>query len=145
MGMGQPPRTNCRDCNVELRPYNKVKMGASYAPRCYDCTKIHERKRYVEGGGKDKVRERNMKESFGLTIAEYDKLVEIHQNGCAICRRPDKSGRRLAVDHNHVTNEIRGLLCHNCNIALGLLEENETFILNMIEYLKRTTWKNKVA
>jgi len=45
------------------------------------------------------------------------------QNGlCAICRRPPPGKHRLGIDHNHMTGQIRALLCKNCNRDVGVLE-----------------------
>ena len=60
---------------------------------------------------------------FGMTIDEYDKLFEVQKGVCAICFGLEPvPGKRLAVDHNHRTNEIRGLLCSSCNRKLGWYE-----------------------
>jgi MinD superfamily P-loop ATPase len=63
-------------------------------------------------------------------------------NGCAICKQPCKTDRELAVDHNHKTGQIRDLLCHSCNVVLGLVNENEDILINMIDYLKRHSKKS---
>lgn len=52
---------------------------------------------------------------YGLTIEEYDNLLEFQGGGCAICGKPCASGKRLAVDHDHTTGEVRALLCMRCN------------------------------
>jgi hypothetical protein len=75
----------------------------------------------------------------GLTIAQYDELLEAQGGVCAICGRPPKN-RRLAVDHNHKTGKIRGLLCWVCNLkVLGRLERFMSFAsLAQIEaYLRK--------
>lgn len=60
---------------------------------------------------------RNLMEHFGLTVADYDALVELQKGRCAICL--SLPGRvRMAVDHQHSTGEIRGLLCKRCNHKL---------------------------
>lgn len=51
---------------------------------------------------------------YGLTREQYDAILEFQGGRCAICRNEPKT-RRLAVDHDHVTGQIRGLLCMNCN------------------------------
>lgn len=56
---------------------------------------------------------------YGLSIADYDALL-IRQGGvCRICKLTCSTGKRLAVDHDHVTGEVRGLLCTRCNRGLG--------------------------
>jgi hypothetical protein len=57
---------------------------------------------------------------FGLTEAEYLLIFEEQNGVCAICKKPPKENRRLAVDHDHGTGAVRGLLCFLCNkIILG--------------------------
>lgn len=72
---------------------------------------------------------------YGLTLDEYDALL----NGavCAICRTASCStGKRLAVDHCHVTGKVRGVLCNNCNRAIGLLGDNPDALLAAAAYLR---------
>jgi hypothetical protein len=54
---------------------------------------------------------------LGVSDAEYDRLLEAQDGGCAICGATPKT-RRLHVDHDHHTGAVRGLLCHRCNRAL---------------------------
>ena len=68
-------------------------------------------------------RRRNLKK-FGMTVEEYDLMVEDQDAKCAICGLPSE-GKALAVDHNHETGEVRGLLCGPCNMALGQLEPGD--------------------
>jgi hypothetical protein len=56
---------------------------------------------------------------YGITLKQYDDLLDKQLGLCAICDRKP-GGRRLDVDHDHRTGEIRGLLCHLCNRALGM-------------------------
>ena len=85
--------------------------------------------------GKQVVRKENIKRAHGITIDDYNKLFEKQGGVCAICfEKPIK--RRHAVDHNHSTGKIRGLLCHNCNMALGLLKESPELLDRAKAYLK---------
>jgi hypothetical protein len=63
-----------------------------------------------------------LKAKYGLTVGEYDAMVEAQQGVCAICKGAVVSKRRLAVDHCHESGKVRGLLCVPCNAALGVLE-----------------------
>jgi hypothetical protein len=59
---------------------------------------------------------------IALTHEEYSQM-EVAQGGvCKICSKPTKSGRKLSVDHCHVTGKVRGLLCAGCNYTLGHIE-----------------------
>lgn len=65
------------------------------------------------------------------------KLKEKHNYRCAICNtHNDELTIPLAVDHDHTTNKIRGLLCGNCNNGLGRFKDNIEFLENAIKYLK---------
>ncbi len=82
-------------------------------------------------------RRQSLKKKFGISIEQYDKMLELQAFGCAICRAvSDKSGRRLAVDHDHKTGRLRGLLCTNCNTAVGLLDESPHIFELALEYVK---------
>ena len=65
--------------------------------------------------------EDHLRRSFGITAEDYNRTLEFQGGVCAICEEPPKK-RRLAVDHDHKTGEIRGLLCWRCNHTLGSLE-----------------------
>jgi hypothetical protein len=99
-------------------------------------------KKYNETHERSK-RDHNYRQDFGLTIEDYDKMLETQNGQCGVCgsTTPNKKGfRNLFVDHNHVTGLVRGLLCHKCNTALGLLKTDEQGIANLekaIQYLKK--------
>jgi hypothetical protein len=59
----------------------------------------------------------------GLSTEDYQKLLTRQDGRCAICRRRCGRGRRLAVDHDHATGRVRGLLCFRCNTSLARYEE----------------------
>lgn len=73
---------------------------------------------------------------YGITVEQYDNKLEEQNGGCAICNRKCKTGRSLSVDHNHDTKEFRGLLCINCNIAVGNLMDNPDLARKAAEYLE---------
>lgn len=75
-----------------------------------------------------------IKRQYNLTIEEYNKKLELQDYKCAICRKEFK--RTPCVDHDHNTGQIRGLLCHRCNLTLGLVE-NIGFWQAIEEYKKR--------
>lgn len=68
------------------------------------------------GSNKDKSREYQLKRRYGITIAQYEELLKSQGSKCAVCfRKPEVFNKKLAVDHDHRTGEIYGLLCTNCN------------------------------
>ena len=73
---------------------------------------------------------------------EYNKLLEQQNSACKICRRSEQNKRNnkiseLAVDHCHKTGEIRGLLCGNCNKAIGLFKDDISLLTRTIKYLQK--------
>jgi hypothetical protein len=59
-----------------------------------------------------------------FTIEDYKRFYKSQQGKCSICRTPQsKLKSSLAVDHNHQTGAVRGLLCYRCNVRLGILED----------------------
>jgi len=70
---------------------------------------------------------------YGITVAEYDALLQKQGGVCAICRKHSK--RRLCVDHCHRTGMVRGLLCVSCNLGLGSLKEDQASLVAALAYL----------
>lgn len=68
-----------------------------------------------------KARAKRLWDCFKLTIEKWERLWEFQVGVCAICHMPSE-GRRLATDHDWITGEVRGLLCHRCNTILGKIE-----------------------
>ena len=86
---------------------------------------------------KRKARDYQLRLKFGISLAQYDEMLETQHGLCAICSNaPGKFG--LAVDHNHETNEVRGLLCSQCNVALERLEAVSNWTELAIAYLAKT-------
>lgn len=83
------------------------------------------------------VRRAHLKKAFGITIEEYDSILKVQGGVCVICKSVPKK-RKFAVDHNHETGEIRGILCGSCNMGLGYFKDNITLLRNAILYLGKT-------
>lgn len=83
--------------------------------------------------GKDKALLKKLEE-YGSSIQEYYEILESQNNVCAICGGVDKN-KRLSIDHNHETGEMRGLLCFHCNAGIGHLRESVKNMKKAIEYL----------
>ena len=66
--------------------------------------------------------------SYGITVEEYDEMLESQGGGCYICGI-GPVGRALDIDHDHRTGKVRGLLCSNHNRALGLLGDDPDLLL----------------
>lgn len=85
------------------------------------------------------------KRKYGITIDQYNEMLTKQNGVCAICGNPESrlmagTAYLLAIDHNHVTGKVRGLLCNSCNRALGLLnvdsKDGLDVLCNIISYIK---------
>jgi len=109
--------TRKRRTKAETR---KARRNAAYNDRVRTDPNFH-----------DEIREKTVKLRYGLDRGDYEELLSYQSNNCAICGVPRKETLsklgykiNLGVDHNHDTNEVRGLLCPVCNAALGFLESD---------------------
>lgn len=90
-------------------------------------------KRYEQSDKGKKVKFRKKLKKYNITPEEYNKMLENQSNKCAICgSKPIK--RQLAVDHDHKTNKIRGLLCNCCNVGLGNFKDDEKLLQRAVKY-----------
>lgn len=104
---------------------------------------LEKRKSYHQAyrlGNKDKIKHLNkvynLKRNYGLTIEDYNSLAEVQNHSCALCKKHKtffSRGYNLAVDHDHETGEVRGLVCYQCNLTLARGLE---YFERAVEYLK---------
>lgn len=87
-----------------------------------------------------RMRENRIKRQYGLSMQDYADLFASQQGQCSICHTtdPGMGQQTLAVDHDHDTGEVRGLLCHPCNTGIGLLGDNVARLQAAAEYLGRS-------
>ena len=101
--------------------------------------KIKEYKKKWHKNNPDYSKKYHLKRNFGLTLKTYKKMFIKQKGRCGICGRHQSEFKKdLTVHHIHKTNEVRGLLCSNCNRALGLLKHNPFILIKSIKYLKKS-------
>ena len=101
----------------------------------------------------NRIKQANLRKSFGMTLEQYNKLFEKQDGKCACCGVHQlELDRALAVDHCHETKMVRGLLCNRCNRVLGMVEDNVEILKNLSEYVENnlatdaeSTYKLKVV
>jgi hypothetical protein len=80
-----------------------------------------------------------LEKRYGITLEQYNEMVELQGGRCAICNKvpagTNHTSRRLAVDHDHVTGTVRGLLCGPCNTTIGMIEDSPGMLDRMRRYL----------
>lgn len=87
----------------------------------------------------EKVKNTQIKCKFGIDLVSYYKMLGQQGDGCAICKSTDskrKGTAYFAIDHDHVTGQVRGLLCDSCNVMLGRAKDDINILQSAILYLK---------
>ena len=135
--MGAPARTTCTRGHEMALTRKFHPNGDSY---CSECKKIRHYDWTKTPGAKEKMRvygrRSNLRKSYGLEEKDYDEMLIAQNGGCRICGvAKNGNGRSLHVDHDHETGVVRGILCHDCNTALGLAGDSIEILSKMIEYL----------
>jgi hypothetical protein len=130
----------CKHCG------NTLKFVSSYGCATTECywprtrnTNIKATEKYRNTKkGYNVEKKKLFKYRYGIKISddEYSILFKEQKGRCKVCGRKEMLNKRLSLDHNHKTNNIRGLLCHFCNAALGMLREDVNIMKNMIKYVE---------
>jgi dCMP deaminase len=130
-------------CNICKKPFF-LKKKISHIPKCQKCLKKYAIERYKKAQYhrlpryKEKFFGYRLKHSYNITKTDYDQKLQQQNGVCCICKKPDPR-TRLSVDHDHQTNEIRGLLCHSCNRVLGVLKDDVNLFRSCWSYLMQFT------
>lgn len=152
--------TKCGETKPLLDFYRHRGTKDGRATYCAECQKAASRQWTKDNA--ERVRERNAAayaadptrrhrdhrqfwlKLYGLTQESYAEMLEAQNHVCAICLQPERfidsrtgEPRRLSVDHDHVTGQVRGLLCGRCNRTLGHMNEDIDSFLRAVEYLRR--------
>ena len=99
--------------------------------------RAQQQKAKESGAKKLADRKSHLKRKYGMTIEDYDGMLEAQGGGCAICGRAPRPDISLHVDHDHETGRIRGLLCFPCNNTLGDFEDDPARLYAAADYLTR--------
>jgi hypothetical protein len=128
---------------------DKIKeYGQDYRTFTKEEKKEYDKKYRQENGDKLKVvkkrqydyskyRQNVLKRKYNITLDDYNKMLQEQDGKCWTCsvKAEDTKSKVLVVDHNHLTGEVRGLLCNFCNTAIGLLKESQETIEKVSKYL----------
>lgn len=127
--------TSCREFKpwTEYRKHSRAKTG--HQTQCKAC--IAAKYKY----GRKYARNTSLKYKYGLALDEYRRMLESQGGVCAICGGYESAsnGKEIdsfAVDHNHKTGTVRGLLCRRCNTLLGFAQDDVEILEKAIDYLE---------
>ncbi len=121
-------RSKCRYCRNKQRQVNRVIKNQQFI-KYENLPEVKRRQRSL-----------SLKRQYGILLGDYEKMLQQQEGVCKICKNPEthRHKKNLSVDHCHSEKKVRGLLCHKCNVALGLLNDDIEIITNMINYLKES-------
>lgn len=137
----------CKNCGLEKpldQYYTHPKTRDRKGSWCKSCLhkRLAEKRKDPEQRElwKEYGRRSTLKKRYGITVTDYDAMVEAQNGLCAICERKSSGGgrtpdSRLAVDHNHETGKVRALLCGMCNQGIGMFKEDVEIMQRAIDYL----------
>lgn len=140
----------CSKCKVE-KPYsdfyNSAKSKDGRGNRCKSCDKIvRSTSRSRSPATQLGYRRRTLLRNYELTLEDYELMLSMQNYACAICGTTNPVGEgnatkynsfSFAVDHNHATNEVRGLLCNPCNRGLGFFKDSQDLLKSALLYLQK--------
>lgn len=131
----------CKDCKAEAqawidRGFTDPKPPSSLRPAPHPGPRCATHHRSFQKAAKKRAHEKRVQDTYGLPPGHYDALYEFQGGRCEICQRATGANRRLSVDHDHKTGEVRGLLCRPCNTMLGHARDNPVMFDRAIYYLR---------
>jgi len=131
----------CTACGI-LKPFEAFTKDSQrkdgFYPQCKECKRGNGRKAYKVNP--ETFLQHQRMHNYGITLEQYQALYKMQGGVCASCGHPETrmykgNVRNLAVEHCHTTGRVRGLLCHDCNTALGLLREDPERITALLRYV----------
>ena len=135
----------CRKCENEKARERYVRNDILSRRKEQKSVYDKERRERLRAEGKLKKpdpetqREQRMKREYGITIKDYENMIEAQNNQCAICFAPGEAERngKLVIDHCHTSGKVRGLLCNKCNLLLGHANDTIERLERAILYLSK--------
>lgn len=129
----------CSGCRQAKEPgdfYKSKRKNRSYAGYCKTCDRERWKRKQAEMGPEHRLAEtrRRTLRTYGLTEEQYESMLAEQRNLCLICEGQIGTPH---IDHCHTTGKFRGLLCHKCNGALGLFQDNIRSLKRAIQYLRK--------
>lgn len=112
-------------------------INGNYKRKTLTKTQIQQKREYEKN--KDRYRDKLYQKNYGITLRQYNEMLEIQNNICRICFGVNENGRYLDVDHCHKTGKIRGLLCNSCNRLLSNAKDDTVLLESAIKYLKENS------
>ncbi len=147
------PNGYCRKCHRESANKKRNENREEFNKKIAEDKKKNPQKwkkiyadayeRRVKNEGRTFLNTKEICRLRGITYDEYEKMFEFQKGKCAICNEPERclsrdgfTIKRLCLDHNHKTGNIRGLLCHDCNTGIGKFKDDPDMMMAAMLYLE---------
>jgi Recombination endonuclease VII len=127
----------CKPCvkSNSKKNYEKHKNKINIYSRKY-YKKVSEDPGYNRARYVKKHRNNHLIKKYGITEEKYREISKAQNNACAICKKSELDEKnKLAVDHDHDSGKVRGLLCRDCNTGIGHFKDNIDLLNMAINYL----------
>jgi hypothetical protein len=136
----------CAKCSLEKPVTEFRKDRAATDGRCYYCKPCHTQSTAAWFKAMNPIRARSYGlKKYGITEEEYQAMLKAQDGRCAICGMAEsvishhtKRIKRFAIDHDHATGRVRGLLCNRCNVGIGMLRHDPELLKAAIAYVEST-------
>ena len=138
------PTKICKKCGCDkpLSEYSKKNAKGrkpSLQPRCKSCAN-EDTLLWREQQSSERLKDLYYKRTYGMSLEDFTFLLETQQGKCKLCYRDVSieglGPNRAVVDHCHTNGHVRGILCNECNRALGYFHDNIQALENAVDYLR---------
>lgn len=134
--------SKCKKKKLVEEFYKNKSTKDGYHHYCKKCHCDDNKNRYATNPVyRENMRFSNIKYQYGLSLENYNDMLNTQNNVCSICKNDFKTTKTTHVDHNHKTGNVRGILCSKCNNLLGMCNDDIQLLESAINYLKKPSWK----
>ena len=136
----------CTKCGKQkpLSEFYKQKITLDgFAYKCKACANMYVKHWKINNPKKHKIHQkrRDLKSKYSLSLEQFNKMLVLQDNKCEVCNTTFKNEKSTHVDHCHTTGNVRGLLCANCNVLLGMSKDSIDVLKSAQGYLKKYNLK----
>lgn len=136
--------TVCGEYKVFSSFTKRKRAKDGFSSSCSKCSTIsHRNWRYKNP---DKFKNSQLKTMYGITLEQYHQMIKSQEGKCDICKRSLDMGKKTHVDHCHIVDKVRGLLCNSCNGGLSVYEKHAEAVEAYLEKYSfaQTSYKNYI-
>ena len=125
----------CNNCGIQKLLLEFPKTH----PHCKKCNTARASKWNKKNPNKRKIiiQKNNYKKRYGLSVEDKQFMIDKQNGLCAICNNQLKTTHDVCVDHCHITNKVRGILCRKCNLGIGHFNDSLDSLKSALKYLKK--------